>query len=83
MSMKLVFAAAALGVALTAAPASARDRYYDFNQVWGDAVREHKRDEAISATPRDATRRQPRQVYDTGEQPHDPRGVIVLDGAVY
>lgn len=83
MSLKLVFAAAALGIALSAAPASARDRYYDFDQVWGDAVREHKRDEAISATPRDTMRRQPRHVFEGQSRPHDPRGIIVLDGAVY
>lgn len=83
MSLKLVFAAAALGIALSATSASARDRYYDFNQVWGDAVNEHKRDEAISATPRDAMRQHPRQVYGVGDKPHDPRGIIVLDGAVY
>jgi hypothetical protein len=81
MSLKLVFAVAALGIALSAGPAAARDRYYDFNQVWGDAVSEHKRDEAISASPRDVMRQRPTHVFDPQTRPHDPSGRIILEGA--
>lgn len=79
MSLKLVVAAAAVGVALSSVPAFAYDRYFDFGQVWGDAANEHRRDDALSATPRDVMRQQPRQVY--GGRPHDPSGNIILEGA--
>jgi hypothetical protein len=79
MSMKWMFAAAAFGVALSSAPAGAYERYYDFGQVWGESVDEHRRDEALSASPRDTMRHQPRQVF--GGRPHDPSGNIVLEGA--
>ncbi|MFO1124160.1 MAG: hypothetical protein U1E25_01960 [Methylocystis sp.] len=79
MSCKLVFAAAAVGVALSSGSAFAYERHYNFGQVWGDAVREHRRDEALSATPRDVMRRYPHQL--TNEEPHDPSGRIILEGA--
>ncbi len=79
MSFKLVFAAAALGVALSAGSAFAYERHYNFREVWGDAVREHGRDEALSATPRDVMRHYPRQLTEDG--PHDPSGRIILEGA--
>jgi hypothetical protein len=79
MSFKLVFAAAALGVALSAGSALAYERHYNFREVWGDAVREHGRDEALSATPRDVMRHYPRQLTD--DAAHDPSGKIILEGA--
>lgn len=79
MSFKLVFAAAAFGVALSAGSAFAYERHYNFREVWGDAVREHGRDEALSATPRDVMRHYPRQLTEDG--PHDPSGRIILEGA--
>jgi hypothetical protein len=79
MSFKLVFAAAALGVALSAGSASAYERHYNFGQVWGDAMREHRRDEALSAAPRDVMRHYPRQLSNEGA--HDPSGRIILEGA--
>jgi hypothetical protein len=81
MSLRLALAAAALGVALMATSASARDRYYDHDQVWGDAVREHKHDEAISARTVDVMRQRPRHVFDPSTRPHDPSGAIILEGA--
>lgn len=79
MSVKHVLAAAALALVISAAPAFAYDRHFDFGQVWGDSVREHQRDEALSATPRDVMRHHPREIY--GAQPHDPSGRIILEGA--
>lgn len=79
MSFKHVFAAAALGVALSAGSAFAYERHYDFGQVWDDAVSEHRRDEALSARPRDVMRRYPHQVDRDG--PHDPSARIILEGA--
>lgn len=79
MSLKHLFAAAAFGVVFSAGSALAYDRHFDFGQVWGDAVNEHRRDEALSATPRDVMRQHPRQVY--GGRPHDPSGTIILEGA--
>ncbi|WP_442755492.1 hypothetical protein ACNHKD_02155 [Methylocystis sp. JAN1] len=80
MTLKLAFAAAALGVALSSVPASAYDRYYDFGQVWGDAMQKHRRDEALSATPRDVMRHHSPNVYRPGA--HDPSGNIILEGAM-
>ncbi|MBM3578560.1 MAG: hypothetical protein FJX40_13125 [Alphaproteobacteria bacterium] len=79
MLFKLVFAAASLGVAFSAGPAVAYERYYNFGQVWGDAVREHQRDEALSASPRDVMRHYPRQL--SNQSAHDPSGRIILEGA--
>jgi len=79
MSFKLVIAAAALGAVLSAGSASAYERHYDFGQVWGEALHEHQRDEALSASPRDVMRRYPREV--DREAPHDPSGTIILEGA--
>ena len=79
MSSKLVAAVIVLGVAFSAGSASAYEKPFDFGQVWGDAVSEHKRDEALSASPRDAMRHHPQQVY--GGRPHDPSGTIILEGA--
>ncbi len=80
MSRKFVFAVAALGVVLSSAPAFAYDRYFDFDQVWGDSTQRHRRDEALSASPRDVTRRQSPTVYRPGA--HDPSGNIILEGAM-
>lgn len=79
MSSKLVFAIVALGVAFSSGSAAAYEKHFDFGQVWGDAVNEHKRDEALSASPRDAMRHHSPQVY--GGRPHDPSGTIILEGA--
>ncbi|MBM3654818.1 MAG: hypothetical protein FJX06_18770 [Alphaproteobacteria bacterium] len=79
MSFKLVFAAAAVGVALSAGSAFAYEEHYNFHEDWERAVREHGRDEALSATPRDVMRHYPRQL--TNESPHDPSGRIILEGA--
>jgi len=81
MSMKIVFAAAALGVFFSAGSALAYDRSFNFGEVWGDAVNQHRRDEALSASPADVMRRQPRQVYGTQGRAHDPSGTIILEGA--
>ncbi|WBJ99038.1 hypothetical protein [Methylocystis parvus] len=80
MSLKLVFAVAALGVALSSVPAFAYDRYFDFHEVWGDSTQKHRRDDALSATPRDVTRHQSPNVYRPGA--HDPSGNIILEGAM-
>ncbi|PPD46544.1 MAG: hypothetical protein CTY15_00505 [Methylocystis sp.] len=80
MSRKFIFAAATLGVVLTSAPAFAYDRYYDFGEVWGRSTQQHRRDEALSATPRDVTRHQTPNVYRPGA--HDPSGNIILEGAM-
>lgn len=79
MSLKIIFAVAALGVALSSGSAFAYERYYDVGKVWSDAVGEHQRDEALSASPRDVMRRQPKQVFEG--RPHDPSGNIILEGA--
>ncbi|MCC3245745.1 hypothetical protein LG047_10465 [Methylocystis sp. WRRC1] len=81
MSLKLVFTAATLGLVLSAGSAFAYDRYYDSRQVWGDAVQEHHYNDAISASPSDVMRQRPRHVYRPAMSPHDPRGIIVLEGA--
>ncbi|WP_424360565.1 hypothetical protein [Methylocystis parvus] len=78
MSHKLVFAAAALGVVLST-PALAYDRSFDFAEVWGQSTQRHQRDEALSASPRDATRHQSPYVFQG--RPHDPSGNIILEGA--
>lgn len=84
MSLKFAFStvlAAVLGVTLLAAPAAARDRYYDFDQAWGDSVRRHQRDEALSAPTVDVMRQRPNEVFNPYMTPHDPRGIIILEGA--
>jgi hypothetical protein len=47
--MRLIFAAIALGAALSSAPALAYDTFFDLREVWGQSVRQHQRDEALSA----------------------------------
>lgn len=79
MSMKLVFAAVAAATLFSTASAFAYERHFDFGQVWGEAMGEHRRDEALSATPRDVMRHHPRQLY--VDTPHDPSGRIILEGA--
>ncbi|BDV32692.1 MULTISPECIES: hypothetical protein [Methylocystis] len=79
MSVKLLFAAAALGVVLSAAPACASDRFFDFDEVWDQSMQKHRRDEVLSVTPRDATRHQSPYVF--RGRPHDPTGNITLEGA--
>ncbi|WP_363350468.1 hypothetical protein [Methylocystis echinoides] len=79
MSLKWMLPAAALGLLLSAGSALAYERYFDFGQVWQDATAAHQRDEALSARPRDAMRRQPEQVFQN--RPHDPSGNIILEGA--
>lgn len=79
MSMKVVLVAAAMGVALSSGAASAYERRFDFGQVWGEAVDTHRRDEALSASPRDVMRAYPRQSLQG--RPHDPSGTIILEGA--
>lgn len=81
MSKRFVLAAAAIGFALSAGSALARDRYYDFGQVWGDAVNEHNPGDAVSASPSDVVRQRPRHVFDSQTRPHDPSGRIILEGA--
>lgn len=79
MSVKIILAAAAIGVALSSGAAFAYERHYDFGQVWGEAVDTHRRDEALSASPRDAMRAYPRQGLQG--RPNDPSGTIILEGA--
>lgn len=79
MSLKFAFAATALGLALTSVPANAYDRSFDFAEVWGQSARKHQRDEALSASPRDAMRNQSPYVFQG--RPHDPSGNIILEGA--
>lgn len=80
MTLKFAFAAAALGVALSSVPALAYDRYYDSREVWSDSTQRHRRDEALSATPRDVMRHHSPNVYRPGA--HDPSGNIILEGAM-
>lgn len=79
MSLKLVYAAVAAVTLFSSTAAFAYDRHFDFGQVWGEAQREHQRDEALSATPREALRQHPTSVYRPGS--HDPSGRIILEGA--
>lgn len=79
MSHKFALAVAALGVALTSAPAFAYDRSFEFSEVWGQSTQRHRRDDALSASPRDAMRRQSPYVFQG--RPHDPSGHIILEGA--
>lgn len=79
MSLKAALLGAVVGLAMGSGSAVAYERHYDFGQVWNDATREHRRDEALSASPRDVMRHQPNQaVYSS---PHDPSGTIILEGA--
>ncbi|GLI91202.1 hypothetical protein [Methylocystis echinoides] len=79
MSLKSAFLGAAVGVVMFSGSAFAYERHYDFGQIWVDAVKQHQRDEALSATPRDVSRHQPAQaIYGS---PHDPSGTIILEGA--
>lgn len=79
MSLKFMFAAAAIGVALSSGSAVAYERHYDYGQVWKEAVGVHQRDDALSASPRDVMRHYPRHVFQG--RPHDPSGNIILEGA--
>lgn len=79
MSIKLLIGSAFILAVAGAAPATARDRYYDFNQVWDQAVGEHRRDEALSAPTGDIIRQRPSWHYMPGS--HDPSGRIILEGA--
>ena len=81
MSRRHVFAVASLGLLLATGSAAARDRFYDFGQIWGDAVNEHKPGDAVSASPSDVMRQRPKHVFDSQTQPHDPSGRIILEGA--
>lgn len=80
MPCKAILAAVLLGAFAFSGSALARDRYYDFDQVWGDSVREHQHDEAISAPTADVMRQRP-HIYGPYAMPHDPRGIIILEGA--
>lgn len=79
MSNRLIFASALLVALSFTAPASAHERYYDFNQVWDQAIGEHRRDEVLSAPTGDIIRQRPSWHYQPGS--HDPSGRIILEGA--
>ncbi|MEK4032893.1 hypothetical protein WOC76_01755 [Methylocystis sp. IM3] len=79
MSLRVMLAAAAIGVALSSGSAVAYERHFDFGEVWKQAVDVHQRDDALSASPRDVMRRYPRHVFQG--RPHDPSGNIILEGA--
>jgi hypothetical protein len=78
MSRKLL-AAVLLGSLACAGSAFARDRAFDFGQVWGEAVQQHERNDAIRAPTSDVMRQRPAHVYQPGS--HDPSGLIILEGA--
>jgi hypothetical protein len=78
MSKKLL-AAVVLGSLAFAGSALARDRAFDFGQVWGEAIQQHERNDAIRAPTSDVMRQRPAHVYEPGS--HDPSGRIILEGA--
>jgi hypothetical protein len=81
MPTKTLVVLALLGALAPLGSASARDRTYDFGQVWGEAVQEHGYNDAVRAPTRDIMRQRPRHVFEYTPGAHDPSGNIILEGA--
>lgn len=77
--LKRIVVVGVAGLLLSTSGALAYDRYYSRDETVSGRSR-IQRDEALSATPRDAMRRYPKEFMQ--ERPHDPSGRIILEGAM-
>jgi hypothetical protein len=79
---KILLVAVLLGSVAPMGSAFARDRRFDENEIWRETAQERAYHDAIRTPANDAVRRRLHRVYDSHHwRPHDPSGVIVLEGA--